>query len=103
MFPSLRRRRDLTPVSNVCEAAPKYLFSVPNRPNELPEMRFKFPFNLIGKSTMAFLTGQSWRVLKSWSTGGDLEQGFPRFFADGLNQGLVSSLVQARCLRDEWC
>ena len=83
MFPSLRRRRDLTPVSKVCEAALKYLFSVPNGPNELPEMRFKFPFNLIGKSTMAFLTGQSWRVLKSWSTGGDLEQGFRRFFVSG--------------------
>ena len=25
-------------------------------PNELPEMRFEFPLNLIGKSTMVFLT-----------------------------------------------
>ena len=49
-------------------------------------MRFKFPFNLIGKSTMAFLTGQSCHVLKSWYTGWDLEQGFRRCFADGLNQ-----------------
>ena len=39
-------------------------------PNELPEVHFEFPFNLIGKSTMAFLTaGQSWRVLKFWYTG----------------------------------
>ena len=36
---------------------------------ELPEMRFEVLFNLIGKSTMAFLTGQSWRVLKSWYKG----------------------------------
>ena len=34
-------------------------------------MRFEFPFNLIGKSTMAFLSGQSWRVLKFWYTGGE--------------------------------
>ena len=51
-------------------------------------MRFEFPFNLIGKLTMAFLTVQSWRVLKSWYTGGDLEQGFRRCFVDGLNQKL---------------
>ena len=38
------------------------LFWAPNRLNELPEMCFKFPSNLIGKSTMAFLTVQSWRV-----------------------------------------
>ena len=25
---------------------------------------------LIGKLTMAFLTGQSWHILKSWYTGG---------------------------------
>ena len=72
----LRCRGNLTPVSNVCEAAPKSLSWAPIRLNELPEMRFKFPFNLIGKSTMAFLTGQSWRVLQSWYTGEDLEQGF---------------------------
>ena len=66
---SLRRRRNLTPVSNVCEAAPISLFSAPNGLNNLPEMRFRFPFNLIGESTMAFLTVQSWRVVKSWYTG----------------------------------
>ena len=38
------------------------LFWAPNRLNELPEMCFKFPSNLIGKSTMAFLTVQSSRV-----------------------------------------
>ena len=47
-------------------------------------MRFEFLFNLIGKSTMAFLTCQSWYILKSWYTGGDPEQGFQHYFADGL-------------------
>ena len=28
-------------------------------PNKVPEARFEFSFNLIGQSTMAFLTGQS--------------------------------------------
>ena len=84
MFASLRRRRDLTPVSNVCETAPKYLFSAPKGLNQLPEA-FEFPLNLIGKSTMAFLTGQSWCILKSWYTGEDLEQEFRRCFADGHN------------------
>ena len=46
------------------------LFRAPNGLNELPEERSEFLFILIGKSTVAFLTGQSWRVLKSWYTGG---------------------------------
>ena len=32
------------------------------------------------------LTGQSWRILKSWYTGGGRKQGFWRFFADRLYQ-----------------
>ena len=51
-FASLRCRRNLTPVSNVCKAAPKSLFWAPNGLNELTEVRLEFPFNLIGKSTM---------------------------------------------------
>ena len=58
-------RRNLTPVSSVCEAAPLSLFCTGHGLNELPEMHCEFPFNLIGKSTMDFLTGQSWRALKS--------------------------------------
>ena len=92
----LRHRRNLTSVSNVCEAAPISLFWAPNGLNELPE----FPFNLIGKSTMAFLTGQSWRVLKSWYTCGGLEQGFRCCFADGLKQSLTLSVVQASIRTD---
>ena len=94
---SLRRRRNLTTVSNVCEAAPISLFWVPNALNELPEVRFEFPFKLIGKSTTAFSTGQSWRVLKSWYTGGGKEQGFRRYFADGLIKPEFSlSVAQAK-------
>ena len=43
---------------------------------------------------MAFLTGQSWRVSKSWYTGGGPEQGFRGCFADGLNQSLFSCVAQ---------
>ena len=49
---------------------------------------------------MSFLTGQSWRLLKSWYAGEDPEQGFRRCFADGLNQSLVSSVAQAECVAD---
>ena len=49
--------------------------------NELLELRLEFPFNLIS---------QSWRVLKSWYTGGGPEQGFRRCFADGRHQKLSS-------------
>ena len=52
--------------------------------NELPEVRLEFTFNLIGKLTIAFLMDQSWRVHKSWYTGGGPEQGFRRCFSDGL-------------------
>ena len=72
---SLRRRRNLTLVSNVCETVPISLFWVPNGLNELPEVRFEFLFNLIARSTIALISGQSRRVLKSWYTDGDPEQG----------------------------
>ena len=38
----------------VCEAAPICLFWAPNELNELPAVRFEFPFNLIGKLTITF-------------------------------------------------
>ena len=62
----------------------------PNRLNKLTEMRFKFPFNLIGRLKMAFSTGQSWCVLKSWCTGGGREQEIWCCFADGLNRKFIS-------------
>ena len=46
-----------------------------------------------------FLTGQSWRVLKSGYTAGSLEQAFRRCFADGVNQSLVSSARRLHFLR----
>ena len=62
---SLRHRCNLTLASDVCEAAlrsgPPTYFRC-----ELPEVRFEFPFKLISKSTMAFLTSKSWRVLKDF-------------------------------------
>ena len=98
IFCGLRCRGNLTPVSNVCAAALTSLFWALNGLYELPEVHFEFPFNLIGKSTLAFLIGQSWRVLKSWYTGGSLERGFRCCSVDGLNQSLVSSVAQARFL-----
>ena len=93
-FHSLNRRRNLTPVSNVCKAAARSLFWTPTGFNALPEVCFEFPFNIIGELAMASLTGQSWRVLKSWYTGGGLEQMriwalFPRRFLPGF--GYVTS------------
>ena len=59
---------------------PISLFLATEGLSELLEVHFKFSFMLIGKLTMAFLTGQSWRVLKSWYIGGGPEQGFWRCF-----------------------
>ena len=67
---SLRRRRNLISVSNVCETAPISLFWAPKGLNELPEVRYEFPFILIGKATMRFLKGQSPCEVKSWYTDG---------------------------------
>ena len=53
----------------------------------------EFPFNQIGEPTMAFLTCQSWRVLKSWYTGGSPEQDFT--FQTVLTTSLVLSEAQA--------
>ena len=64
--------------------------------DELPVVRFKFPFILIGKSTVAFLKDQSWHVLKSWYTSVGPKQGFRRCFADERNQSLVLPVAQAK-------
>ena len=73
----------------------KQMVWIPNGLNKLPKVHFKFCFIFVGKSTMAFLTGQSWRILKSWYSAGDPEQGFWRCFPDGLNKSWVMSLTQA--------
>ena len=56
---SLCRRHNLTWDNNIGKAVLRGIFWAPNRLNEFPEVRFRFPFVLIGKLTMAFLTGQS--------------------------------------------
>ena len=48
MTGSLRADDNWTLISTVCEAAQRSLFWTPNGLNELPEVRFQFPFNLIG-------------------------------------------------------
>ena len=48
----------------------------PNGLNELPDVNFEVPFTLIGKSTIAFLTGQSLRKLKYWFCMGDQNKDF---------------------------
>ena len=78
----LHRRCNITVISNVYKAESRSLFWATNGLNKLPKVRFEFPFNLIGKSTMAFLTGQSWHILKSWYTGWDPEQRFWHCFID---------------------
>ena len=80
---SLRRRLHLTLVGHAFEAAPRSLFLASNRFNELPEMRFEFPFNLIGKSTMAF---QQTNHGAYWNPG---------------TQSVVPSVAQARSLVEQ--
>ena len=86
IYISLRADDNLTLISTVCEAAQRSLFWTPNGLNELPEVRFEFPFNLIGDHDK-----QSWHVLKSGYTAGSPEQGFRCCFADGVNQSLILS------------
>ena len=69
---SLGRRGNLTPVSNVCEAAPRSLFLAPTNSTNYRKCVSKvLPLILIGKSTMAFLTRQS----RSWSLRRDVFEG----------------------------
>lgn len=59
---SLHCRHCLTLVNNICKVAWISFFLAPNRLNE-------FPFNVISKLIMAFLTGQSQRVVDGWGRG----------------------------------
>ena len=72
---------NFTLVINVCEATPISLFWAPKGPNKLPEVRFEFPFMLMGLLTMTYLKGLSYRIVKSWYTDGCLEQRFRGCFA----------------------
>ena len=75
--PSIRPKRNPTPVSNICEAEPF-------RTQRITANAFRI--SLTDKSTTRFLTGQSWRALKCWYLGGGPERGFWCYFADVLNQ-----------------
>ena len=52
---------------------------------------FEFPFNLVGKSKMVILIGRSWRLQKSWYTGGGPEK----------DSGIVMAKVKF-CLWHRW-
>jgi len=82
-----------TLASDVCKETLSSLFWAPKE--SIIGSAFLFSLTLIGKSIRSFLTGQSWHVLKSWYTGVYPEQGFSHCFAMGLNQSLVSSVVQS--------
>ena len=77
----------------MCEAVPRSLFWGPNGYYEIPEKRLEFPFILIGKLTMAFLTDQSWHVFNSCYTFAGTQN--KDLGTDGLNQNLVLSVAQA--------
>ena len=72
---SLSRRRNLIPDNNVCNA----VLLGPNGFNELPEMCFGFPFNLVNHVARTQIAVHKWCP----------EQGFWRCFADGFNQKLL--------------
>ena len=93
-FLSLRRRGNLTSASNVCEEEPISLFWAPNGLHELPEKRFEFPIILLGKSTVAFLTGLSWRVLTSWYTDRAQNKDF-----DAVSQKVLTRVLKFRMRR----
>ena len=52
---TMRRRHNQTPSNIFSTAVTISLFWAPKELSELPEMRFKVPFNMIGKLTTAFL------------------------------------------------
>ena len=93
----LRRRQNLTQAINVCKAASRPLLRAPKELNELPEVRFEFSFKLISQLNNSFLTGQSWRALKSWCTDKGPQQGFRRLLAHmDLTRSLVPSMAKAK-------
>ena len=81
LVPSAKQRRD--PCSRPPTDSTNYRKCVSNSPSTW--------LAITTNKTKPFLTGQSWRVLKSVYTAGSPEQGFRRCFADGVNQSLISS------------
>ena len=89
----IRRNIACVLVSNVLEAAPKYLFWALEELNELPDTRFEILINLTGKSKMAFLTSYTKRVTKPWHTGGAQNNNFGAVSQKNLTKSLVTSSV----------
>ena len=83
LVPSAKQRRD--PCSGPPTDSTDYRKCVSNSPSIPPDWRSR------QTKQRPFLTGQSWRVLKSGYTAGSPEEGFRRCFADGVNQSLISS------------
>ena len=86
LVPSAKQRRD--PCSGPPTDSTNYRKCVSNSPSTW--------LAITTNKTKPFLTGQSWRVLKSGYTVGSPEQGFRRCFADGVNQSLISSARRLR-------
>ena len=91
----LHHRFNLTLVRNVCETVPRSLVWAPYGLSKLLEVCFKFLFNMIGKSAMAFfnrpIMARTQILVHRWGP----RTRFWHCFADGLNQSIVSFLVQA--------
>ena len=87
--PCLYPRHNLTPASNFCEAAPRFLFW-PEADSKNYHICFEFPFNLTGQLNNGFLTGQPWGILKFYYTAKDLAQGFGCWLKEGLKQRISS-------------
>ena len=90
---SLRCRRNLITISDVCEAAARSLFWAPNRFNELTEVRFNFPSILIAKSTMAFQQANHGACSNPGTQLGSQNMDFGG--VSQTDQRLVSSVAQA--------
>ena len=88
--------RNLTPVGDVYKAVPTSFFQAPNRHNKLWEMRFEFPFNLIGKLTMAFLLGQLMRDTNPGTQVGAQNKDFGTVLQTDLTIALVPSVAHGR-------
>ena len=76
-------------LSNICEAALR-----PQRTQWITRSAFRISFHPDWQINNGFFNSQSWRVLKSWYTGGSPEKEYLHCFADGLNLRLVSSAAQ---------
>ena len=99
---SLRGRRNLTSVSNVCEAVPRSLFYF-RPPTDWTKYRKGVSnFLLIWLANRRWLFEQANHGAYSnpGTQVGGPQQGFRHCFADGRNQSFVSSVGQANRLRE---